>query len=137
MAVGLVLNGRMEQTYGAFDVYGYAEGDIWAFSITPDCQSVDGSGGMARWSARVSFASTVSPKLSVAKLGCWFEPMAALWHVRPPGGLTEMTFTPSTVEQVMTAKPSLQGDWVFYIQAVGCSGATPALQVQFHTTCAE
>jgi hypothetical protein len=137
LAAMLMLNGRMVPTYSTFDVHGYADGDIWAFSITPDCQSVDGILGVARWSSRISFASTVSPKLSVAKLGCWFDPMAAVWHVRPPGGLAEMTFTPSAVEQVMTAKPSLQGEWVFYIQAAGCSGPPPALQVQFHTTCAE
>lgn len=135
LAARLTLNGRPVPVFSSFDVQGFAPGDIWPFSITPDCASVDGVFGLPRWSARISFASTVSSHLAVQKLGCWFEPMAAVWHVRPTGGLPEMTFTPSMVEQVMKSTPLLQGEWVFYIEATGCSGAPPSLQVQFHTTC--
>jgi hypothetical protein len=131
LVASLTLNGRTLVGGRTLQILAFQDHEAWEFKLTPVCFSM---GGANRWAASIMLGSTVAPELAVEALHCWFAG-AASWTVRR-SGLADMAFTPATPSQAIPALPKLaEQEWIFFVDAPGCAGMPPPLEVRFVLVC--
>jgi len=132
LVVATTLNGRRREDRRTVQVRGFQDHEIWKILRSATCLSVD---GQLRWGVELSFAGTVSPALAVEELYSNFT-SASTWSVRRTG-LPDVPFSSATSVQTLSARPTLQGTWLFFVDAVGCGGGPPLFAAEFRLVCGQ
>jgi hypothetical protein len=130
LVAATALNGRTLTVPRTLQVRGFPDHDTWKFLLSATCLSVD---GQLRWGVEISFASSVSGSLAVERLFCNFSgPLA--WTMRR-SGVPDAVFTSATIGHDLAPLPALRGTWLFFVNAVGCSGGPPPFAAEFQLVC--
>lgn len=143
LTVARELNGQTFTASSGRDVKGVLDHEVMALDPQVTCMTIDGE---PHWGAEVSFGLPFGAGLTVEELLCRFhfrrrpptrtvEPvLEPAWYCRHDG-IEELVFSASILRHAIAAKPSLRGEWTFYVQEWGCQGAAPPLHVEFALVC--
>lgn len=136
------LNNRAITQSSIIPVRGFSDHEVWRFDVSAGCVFLHSA---ARWSARISLAGMVSPLLRVEEVHCRFSQggtlVAGSWRGRrlEPSGVLgstpDLVFAAGTLTQPVADPPPLRGDWLFFLENAGCSGAPPQVYVELKILC--